>query len=375
MSTHPRSRIARLACMLALVGCFGAAPAHADSNRYQQRNLVADSADAKAESVDPHLVNPWGIAFNPFGFAWVADNHTGVSTLYDGDGHPQSLVVTIPPAVAGRTGNPTGIVFNGSGSFVVTVGKLAGPARFLFASEDGGISAWAPAVDATNAIRVFPITIKSDAIYKGLAIGADGTRPLLYAADFHNNKVDVFDASFTRVTLPGRPFVDPRLPQGYAPFGIQAINGDIYVTFAKQDAARTDEVAGAGFGFVSVFAPNGQFVRRLVSHGALNAPWGLALAPANFGRFSNRLLVGNFGDGTINAYDIATGKFAGPLRGANHQPLVIAGLWGIAFGNGLQNQPVDTLFFAAGPGDEEHGLYGRLDVIPGDDRADGDNLE
>jgi uncharacterized protein (TIGR03118 family) len=375
MNAHPRSRIARLACMLSLVGCFGAAPAHADSNRYQQRNLVADSVEAKAENVDPHLVNPWGIAFNPFGFVWVADNHTGVSTLYDGDGHPQSLVVTIPPAVAGRIGNPTGVVYNGSGSFVVTVGKLAAPARFLFASEDGGISAWAPAVDATNAIRVFPITTKSDAIYKGLAIGADGTRALLYASDFHNNKVDVFDASFTRVTLPGKPFVDPRLPQGYAPFGIQAISGDIYVTFAKQDAARTDEVAGAGFGFVSVFAPNGQFVRRVVSHGALNAPWGMALAPANFGRFSNRLLVGNFGDGKINAYDLDTGKFAGPLRGANHQPLAIEGLWGIAFGNGLQNQPVDTLFFAAGPGDEEHGLYGRLDVIPGDDHVDGDNLE
>lgn len=375
MRAHPRSRLARLACMLSLVGCFGAAPAHADSNRYQQRNLVADSADAKAENVDPHLVNPWGIAFNPFGFVWVADNHTGVSTLYDGDGHPQTLVVTIPPAVAGRIGNPTGIVFNGSGSFVVTVGKLAGPARFLFASEDGGISAWAPAVDATNAIRVFPVTIKSDAIYKGLAIGADGTRPLLYAADFHNNKVDVFDASFARITLPGKPFVDPHLPQGYAPFGIQAINGDIYVTFARQDAARTDEVAGPGFGFVSVFAPNGQFVRRLVSHGALNAPWGLALAPASFGRFSNRLLVGNFGDGRINTYDLATGKFIGPLRGASHQPIAIEGLWGIAFGNGLQNQPVDTLLFTAGPGDEEHGLYGRLDVIPGDDHAEGDNPE
>lgn len=375
MNAHHHHRLARFACMLSLIGCFGAAPAHADGNRYLQRNLVADAADAKAENVDPHLVNPWGIAFNPFGFVWVADNHTGVATLYDGDGHPQSLVVTIPPAVAGHIGNPTGIVFNGSGSFVVTVGALSGPARFLFASEDGGISAWAPAVNATNAIRVFPATVKSDAVYKGLAIGADGTRPLLYAADFHNNKVDVFDTTFARVALPGKPFVDPHLPQGYAPFGMQAINGDIYVTFAKQDSARMDEVAGSGFGFVSVFAPNGRFVRRIASHEALNAPWGMALAPASFGRFSNRLLVANFGDGAINAYDLATGKFAGRLRGADHKPITIEGLWGIAFGNGLQNQPVDTLFFAAGPGDENHGLYGRLDVMPGDDSADADNLE
>ncbi len=177
------------------------------------------------------------------------------------------------------------------------------------------------------------------------------------------------------MALPGRPFVDPNLPQGYAPFGIQAINGDIYVTYAKQDSARTDEVAGSGFGFVSVFAPNGQFVRRVVSHGALNAPWGLALAPASFGRFSNRLLVANFGDGAINAYDLATGKFAGRLRGADHKPILIEGLWAIAFGNGLQNQPVDTLFFTAGPGDEEHGLYGRLDVIPGDDRVEAEELQ
>ena len=174
--------------------------------------------------------------------------------------------------------------------------------RCLFASEDGAISAWAPAVNATNAIRVFAVAVKSDAIYKGLAI-ADGTRALLYAADFHNDKVDVFDTTFARVALPGKPFVDPHLPQGYAPFGIQAVNGDIYVTYAKQDGARVDDVAGSGFGFISVFAPNGQFIRRVASQGALNAPSGLALAPANFGRFSNRLLVANFCDGAINAYD------------------------------------------------------------------------
>jgi uncharacterized protein (TIGR03118 family) len=375
MSALPRHRVARLACMLSLAGAISTAPALADTTRYLQRNLVADTAGAKAENVDPHLVNPWGIAFNPFGFVWVSDNHTGVSTLYDGDGHPQTLVVTIPPGVAGHTGNPTGIVFNGGPGFVVRRGTLSGPGRFIFASEDGGISAWAPAVDATNAIRVFPLAFQGDAIYKGLAIGADGSRPLLYAADFHNNKVDVFDTNFAWVVLAGSPFVDPHLPQGYAPFGIQAINGDIYVTYAKQDATRADEVTGSGFGFVSVFTPDGRFVRRVASHGALNAPWGLALAPASFGHFGNRLLVANFGDGAINAYDLDSGRFAGRLRGANHQPIAIEGLWGIAFGNGLANQPVDTLFFTAGPGDENHGLYGRLDVIPHGEHDDADNLE
>jgi uncharacterized protein (TIGR03118 family) len=227
-------------------------------------------------------------------------------------------------------------------------------------------------VDPTNAIRVVN---RPDAIYKGLAVSAGGTGPLLYASDFHNNRIDVFDTNFALVTLPGTPFRDPHLPGGYAPFGLQAINGDIYVTYAKQDADRRDDVPGSGFGFISVFSPNGQFVRRVASHGVLNAPWGLALAPANFGRFANRLLVGNFGDGALNAFDLDSGKFVGRLRGTDHKPITIEGLWGIAFGNGLSNQPVDTLFFAAGPGDEQHGLYGRLDATPGDDHSAADNLE
>jgi uncharacterized protein (TIGR03118 family) len=356
-------RAAALASMLSLAGCaFG--PHHADSGFYQERKLVADTPAAMAENIDPNLVNGWGVAFNPFGVAWVADNHTGKSTLYDGDGHPQALVVTIPGAAVGAIGNPTGIVFYGGPGFIVRLGKAMAPARFIFASEDGGISAWAPQVDPTNAIR---LVSTPTAIYKGLAISAGGTGPLLYAADFHNNRVDVFDTNFAPVTLPGQPFRDPHLPGGYAPFGMQAINGDIYVTYAKQDADRADEVAGAGNGFVSVFTPNGQFLRRFASRGVLNAPWGMALAPASFGRFGNRLLVGNFGDGTINAFDVDSGRFVGKLRGPDRKPIVIDGLWGIAFGNGLSNQPTNTLFFAAGPNDENNGLYGRLDVIPGHD--------
>jgi uncharacterized protein (TIGR03118 family) len=350
------NRLARGLSVVALAAIVSACA----TGTYRQRNLVSDTPAIPAEHTDPNLVNPWGVAFNPFGFVWVADNGTGVSTLYDGNGNPQSLVVTIPGATAGTRGKPTGIVFNGGNSFNVTRSGVTGPSRFIFASEDGGIAGWAPNVAPTNAIRV--VNSVSGAIYKGLALSAGGTRQLLYATDFHNAKVDVFDTNFAAVTLPGTPFRDPGIPAGYAPFGIQEINGDIYVSYAKQDADREDDVAGRGFGFVSVFDPNGEFVRRLVTRGALNAPWGMALAPASFGRFSNRLLIGNFGDGKINAYDLASGRWLGQLRGPDRQPIRIEGLWGIAFGNGLQNQPIDTLFFASGPDDEAHGLYGRLDV-------------
>ena len=343
---------ARSVVFVALAVMLAAAPpALADNGAYQVRNLVSDVPGA-AEHTDPNLVNAWGIAFNPFGFAWVADNGTGVATLYDGDGNPQSLVVTIPG------GKPTGIVYNGSGDFVVSKDGVSGPARFLFATENGIIAAWAPNVDPTNAITVVDNSA-SGAIYKGLTLGADGTRFLLYATDFHNNKVDVFDKNFSSVTLPGG-FADRSISDKYAPFGIQNLGGSIYVTYGKQDEDRVDEVAGRGNGIVNVFDASGNLIRRVFKGGPLNAPWGLALAPADFGVFSNRLLVGNFGDGTINAFDPASGKFVGQLSLPDRKPMVIPGLWAIAFGNGLRNQPTNVLFFAAGPDDEAHGLYGRI---------------
>jgi uncharacterized protein (TIGR03118 family) len=355
--------LAGAATLLALAGTANTWAA----DFYRQRNLVSDSNTVRAENRDMNLVNAWGLALNPFGPAWVADNGTGLSTLYNGEGMPQSLVVTIPGA-AGAGGNPTGTVFYGGMEFMVSKGSKSGPARFLFASEDGGIAGWSPTVDPTQAVRVIDNS-KIAAIYKGLAISGNGRGTLLYATNFRSGRIDVYDSSFKQVTLPDRPFVDPQLPSGYGPFGIQAINGDIYVSYAKQDQDKHDDVKGAGFGFVSVFDPNGRFLRRLASGGALNAPWGMALAPASFGRFSNRLLVGNFGDGTINAYDIATGNRVGNLKGENGQPIRIDGLWAIGFGNGVANQPIDTLFFTAGPQDEKHGLYGRLDVVDGDDQG------
>ena len=218
-------------------------------------------------------------------------------------------------------------------------------------------------MDATHALLAVNRS-GAGAIYKGLALAGNGNGHFLYATDFHHARVDVFDSAFHRVRMPGA-FTDPGIPEGFAPFGIQNILGDLYVTYARQDDDAEDDVAGAGLGFVDVFDANGHLIRRFASRNTLNAPWGLALAPADFGHFSNTLLVGNFGDGRINAFDIRTREFRGQLRNADHSVVEIEGLWGMAFGNGVSKQPTHTLFFAAGPGDEEHGLYGRIDVASG----------
>jgi uncharacterized protein (TIGR03118 family) len=222
------------------------------------------------------------------------------------------------------------------------------------------VSGWSPNVNRTSAITMVD-GAATGTVYKGAAIAAQGSASFLYAADFHNGKVDVFDSGFHKVAGAGG-FTDPGLPVGYAPFGIQAIGSWIYVSFAKQDVQGHDEVGGPGLGVVDVFDTSGNLIKQLISAGgALNAPWGLAMAPANFGPFSNALLVGNFGDGKINAFDPTTGALLGTLSRADGSAIVIDGLWGIAFGNGLNDQPTNTLFFAAGPNDEAHGVYGRID--------------
>ena len=362
------TRLGWLAMALLWAIALAASPlARADpEGRYAVTKLVSDQAGVAAHQ-DPNLVNAWGIAFNPFGFVWVSDAETGKSTLYDGAGVPQQLVVTIPPATGGTTGSPTGIVFNGGNTFLVTAAPNSF-ARFIFATEDGVIAGWAPTVNPTNAILVKDNSA-SHAQYKGLALSAGGTGQLLYATDFHNGKIDLWDSGFKPVSLPAGAFTDPKIPAGFAPFGIQAINGNIYVTYAKQDADRHDDVAGKGLGYVDVFDPNGNLIDRIVSKGPLNAPWGLALAPAGFGEFAGALLVGNFGDGRINAFDLMTGKHLGELKSDKGKPIEIEGLWGLAFGNGFNGQPVNTLFFTAGPGDEEHGLYGRIDPLPDRDHG------
>jgi uncharacterized protein (TIGR03118 family) len=316
-------------------------------------SLVADTAAAGAAHADANLVNAWGIAFNPAGFVWVTDNGTSKSTLYDGNGVPQTLVVSTQPG-------PTGIIYNGTQDFKITQNGVTAASPFVFAGETGVIAAWSPTVNRTATVTVFDGS-SANKVYKGLANARYLGLNYLYAADFHNNKVDVFDSTFAPAVLPGA-FKDPGLPAGYAPFGIQAIGNNIYVAYAKRPATGDDEVAGAGLGIISVFDTAGNFVKQLVNGGALNAPWGMAMAPANFGAASNMLLVANFGDGKINAYNPTTGVLAGPLATIDKTPIKIDGLWGLAFGPGVNSQPTNTLFFTAGPSDETHGQYGRIDM-------------
>ena len=332
---------------------------------YTNTRLVSNGA-FPANFVDPHLKNAWGVAFNPQAFAWVADADGNVATLYDGTGQPSPqptpLVVAIP-GPDGTPGNPTGIVFSGGNDFAVTKGGVTGFARFIFATEQGNLAGWAPNVDVTHAVFVpKDPSDTEEASYKGLALSGNGTTHLLYAANFLQGRVDVFDGTFKRVTVPGG-FRDPRLPARYAPFGIQAINGDLYVTYAKQDDSGEEEVHGAGLGFVDVFDPDGRLLRRVASRGPLNAPWGLALAPASFGKFAGALLVGNFGDGTINAFGPLTGRWLGSLRDRDNKRLRIDGLWGIQFGNGILSQKTNQLFYASGPNDEEDGVYGVITAV------------
>jgi uncharacterized protein (TIGR03118 family) len=345
------------------------------ASAYSFTKLVADAPGTDAVSTDAHLVNPWGIAMPLSGVAWVANNHTATATLYDGNGKPQPnsspRIVQLPPGAGGVAFGPTGIVFNVSSTdFVVTSGTNSAVAKFIFAGEGGMIAAWSPTVDA-NAVITY--TDAGGAVYKGLAVANNGTADFLYATDFHNGKVDVFDATFSKKapTATSFAFIDPTLPAGYAPFGIQAITvgtggtaPQLYVTYAQQQGPdnRVNTV-GSGLGLVDVFDANGVFVKRLIpTGGALNAPWGLALAPADFGTLANTLLVGNFGDGKINAYDPSSGQLIGAVQDSSGAAFAQPGLWGIAFGNGVANQPRNTLFFAAGINNQSNGSYGRIDL-------------
>ena len=327
---------------------FTAAFARADT--YSWTNLQSDIPGVAAH-VDPNLVNPWGMAASsssPTGIIWVSDNGAGVSTLYHQDGTALSLVVTIPTAARNKTqGNPTGIVSNTTSFFKVTLNGNSQPARFIFVSEDGSISGWNPTLDGTHAIiAVDNGTNKGSksAIYKGATLGVANGHNFLYVTNFHTGRVETYDENFKQVNPNG--FADPSLPAGYAPFGIRNINGQIFVTYALQDAKKTDDVAGPGNGFVNVFNTNGNLIKRLVSNGNLNAPWGLALV-------DGELWVGNFGDGRINNYDPTTGAFLETISRADGTPLEFDGLWDLL--------PLGTgVYFTAGIADEEHGLFGLI---------------
>ena len=376
MSTRSLLRASPLFCAALFVACAeerGAAPLLAPpsfsrqgepatppaSRFYQQHNLVSDGA-VPADLVDPNLVNAWGLASGPTSPWWISDNGTGRSTLYNVGTGAIPLIVTVPGPM-GRQGTPTGVVFNGGSGFVVNNGAGTSPARFIFASEDGTISGF----------RGVPVVIAVDnlatgAVYKGLAIDNPTAGNFLYASNFHAGSVDVFDNHFNPVHMAGA-FTDPDLPAGYAPFGIQNIGGTIYVTYALQDADKHDDVPGEGHGFVDAFDTGGNLIRRVASKGELNSPWGLALAPPDFGSFGNDLLVGNFGNGRVHAFDPGSlegnGEFQhrGPLHSAEGLPIAIDGLWALGFGKGAANNgPTNTLFFTAGPVGEQHGLFGTL---------------
>ena len=377
---------------------FAAAAGYTETDLVTNKSPLTDAngiVHTPTKPVDPNLVNPWGVGESPGTTGspfWVSDNGAGVSTLYLTDGTKVGLTVSIPAPGAdplGNDGAPTGLVFNianGSGAFGISGCTPAGtattspvPASFLFATEDGTILGWnanvAPAVGgictpftapSTHAIIV-PSADKSasGAVYKGLAITNSGGTPLLYATDFHNGKVDVYDASFQPAsTLAPKAFVDPKLNKGYAPFNIVPIGNQLFVTYAVQDSDAHDDVAGQGHGIVDTYAFNGQLLARFAQHGQLDSPWGVALAPATFGEAAGKLLIGNFGNGHINIFDPATGEFLDKLRNAHGQALVIDGLWTIMFGNGGRGGDPNLLYFTAGPNGESDGIFGNIAPSP-----------
>jgi uncharacterized protein (TIGR03118 family) len=325
------------------------------AQHYQQTNLVSD-VPGLAPITDSNLVNPWGLARSATSPWWVADNGTGVSTLYRGNGTIVPLVVTIPVPPGGTPpASPTGTVFNGN-----TADFLGD--RFIFVTEEGTISGWRSGTSA-----VLRVNQAGSAIYKGVDIAQINGASFLYAANFFAGTIDVFDNNYMSVTLAPGAFSDPLLPEGFAPFNVQNIGGHLFVAFAKQDEEKEDEVAGPGLGFVDAFDASGNLVLRLRSGRWMNAPWGIALAPSNFGKLSNTLLVGQFGSGEIATFDLKHGNFHGLMRGTNGHPLTIEGLWALSFGNGAAAGPTNTLFFTAGIDDEEHGLFGTITPIAGDD--------
>lgn len=362
----------------------GSAASSGDVARsYRQINLVSDISGV-AKVTDSNLVNPWGLVHSATSPWWVSDNNAGVSTLYTGGGQPfplppaTPLVVNIPPPATtpaqppGSVGTPTGVVFNvfsatNPTDFVVSSNGNSAPSLFVFATEDGTISGWAPSVDLHNAIlKVNNPSFPNGPVYKGLAIGSADGKNYLYASNFRDARIDVFDKSFSKVSLEGT-FTDPAIPACsvsgptcFAPFNITNIGNKLYVTYAMQKPGKHDD-SGVG-GFVDVYSSEGKLLKHLISQGALNSPWGLALAPDGFGQFSDDLLVGNFGDGHINAYDVKTGSLEGTLSDEDGNPIFIGGLWGLGFGNGANAGPKTTLFFTAGIGDETHGLFGALKV-------------
>jgi len=359
------STLAALTLVLLPFASTRPARAAAESNAYHQTNLVSD-LPGMALIQDPDLVNPWGISLSGGSPFWVANNGTGTSTLYAGDHvspptplSKNGLIVTIPG------GLPTGTVSNTGAptDFIVKSGAASGRASFLFASQVGIVSGWNPNVPAPGSKQA-QIGGTGDAVYTGLAIGQVGSATYLYAADFEHGKIDVYDFAFHTPNPPlDGSFSDPNIPNSYSTFNIQSIGGKLYVTYAQQSHKEPDEETDRGSGFVDVFDTSGHLLQRLIQGNHLKSPWGIALAPENFGAFSHALIVGNFADGQLHAFDPDSGKYLGEMKNENGKPVVIDGLWGITFGNGGNGGDKNALYFAAGIQDETHGLFGSLRAV------------
>jgi uncharacterized protein (TIGR03118 family) len=371
-------------CALTVVACGGGGGGGSASQMvppaamgFTDTALVSNNGTvvATAKTMDANLQNPWGIAVAPGLPFWISDNNSNLSTLYSGIGAVETQEVTgspdvgiaIPVSAAGVQANPTGQVYNGAGGFMIPTSQGQESALFIFDGEGGTIAAWANDSGAT-AVTAYDDGVANGAdhaVYKGLAIGTVGGATYLYATDLHNSKVDVFDTNFSKPAAMQGKFVDPNIPAGFVPFGIQALNGNLYVTFAKQDSAKHDEITGAGLGYVDIFDFSGNLVSQFASAGALNAPWGIAIAPAGFGSLQGNVLIGNFGDGTINIFSpngTALANFEGPLMSTSGQPIAFPGLWSLVFGNGDADKPVTTLFYTAGFADQTDGVFGGITV-------------
>jgi len=390
----------------ALISGIGLLPLSTFAQHYKQTNLVTDpNSGFTAAFPDKNLKNPWGMSRSAGGPWWISDNNTGVSTLYDGTGMARSLVVKIPGpngSPADFVSAPTGTVFNGSPDFDLTPGDPTTAAAFIFVTEDGTISAWAGGPVATLKVDHSAIpTAAEGAVYKGATIGEFNGKRYLYVANFRSGQVEVYDTNFNQVFLSGDgeagedgddAFHDSRIPSGFAPFNVQNVGNSLFVTYAKQNATKHDDVPGDGLGYVDLFSPSGKLLTRFEHGSWLNAPWGVVWAPRDFGEFSNNVLVGNFGSGWIAAYNGFTGRFLGFMKDQTDNLLTIDGLWGLTFGNsaagcpstppvgsGLPkcgaSGPYNYLFFTAGVNGEADGLFGTLTPDPNTNELDeGDEM-
>jgi uncharacterized protein (TIGR03118 family) len=349
------SRAASMALLVFLTFALVALPAAAQ--RVNINYLTSDITNAGAFQ-DAHLVNPWGMSISPSGPWWISDNGTGLSTLYIASGAPQSLVVTIPSGTGSGTGTPSGTVYNSTSNFKIN-GALT---PFLFCTEDGTISGWSAGTTAVIAVN----NNTSGAVYKGMALASASGVNYLYVANFHAGTVEVYNGSYAPHSFGSNAFVDSTIPSGYAPFNIQLIGtSKLAVTYAKQDAAKHDDVPGPGNGYVDIYDTQGNLQLRLARTIYLNSPWAVVLAPQSFAGFNGDLLVGNFGSGLITAYNATTGAWIGNMEDVNFLPVQIDGLWGLAFGNGGSGGSTNTLFFTGGTFGEAHGRFGSITPHPG----------